>query len=265
MNEFFHEITAITKKEFKLNIRFKTAYLLNTFVSPVLSIIPLIIIYYGFLHYTDATDFGGINLSNYIAFLSFGIAAQAFFHTGTNVFAVRFREEKYWRTIEALFIAPINYISLIIGVGINVALKLLPLLLIFILIASAFTVPSITQVLFVIIILLLLLLFCLGIGLIYGALTLFSENFDPFFRYFFAMWVLLSCFAYPITIIPESFRTIILFNPVYHAVNFARELWINNFFDLGAFLYVLGFAIIMPVISVYIFKMAWKRMEVQGY
>lgn len=259
------EIIAITKKEFKLSIRFKTAYLLNTFVNPVLSIIPLFIIYYGFLHYGGAEGFAGIDLSNYIAFLIFGIIAQSFFYNGINAFAVKFRDEKYWQTIESLFAAPINYLSLIIGVGVNVALNLFPLLLIFILIASLFSIASIIEIGLIVLMMVILLGFCLGIGLIYGALTLFSENFDPLFRYFFAGWTLLSCFAYPITIIPEIFRPIILINPVYQAVNFTRELWINSFFDFSAFLYVLAFAVIMPILSVFIFKIAWKRMEIQGY
>lgn len=265
MREQLNEIIAITKKEFKLSIRFKTAYLLNTFVNPILSLIPLFIIYYGFLHYSGAEEFGGINLDNYVSFLVFGIVAQAFFYNGINVFATKFREEKYWKTIESLFIAPINYLSLIIGVGINIALNLMPLLLIFILIASSVSASSIINAFVISLMMLLLLLFCLGIGLVFGALTLFSENFDPVFRYFFAGWTLLSCFAYPIDIIPEILKPVILLNPVYHAVNFSRDLWISNFMNLSSFLYVWLFALITPVIAVLIFKAAWKRMEVQGY
>ncbi|PIN98571.1 MAG: hypothetical protein COT90_03635 [Candidatus Diapherotrites archaeon CG10_big_fil_rev_8_21_14_0_10_31_34] len=259
------EIIAITKKEFKLSIRFKTAYLLNTFVNPVLSIIPLFIIYYGFLHYGGAEGFGGIDLSNYIAFLIFGIIGQAFFYNGINAFTLKFREEKYWNTIESLFAAPINYLSLIIGVGINVILNLFPLLLIFILIASFFSVASLIEISLIVLMMIILFALCLGVGLIYGALTLFSENFDPVFRYFFAGWTLLSCFAYPIQIIPEEIRFIVLANPVYYAVTFTREIWINHFIDFNAFFFVLVFAVIMPIISVYIFKIAWKRMEIQGY
>ncbi|MBU2101019.1 ABC transporter permease [Candidatus Micrarchaeota archaeon] len=263
--EILSEIIAITKKDFKLSIRFKTAYLLNTFINPFLSVIPLFIIYYGFLHYTGSEGFGGVTADNYVQFLIFGIIAQAFFYNGTYIFALKFREEKYWKTIDALFVAPINYLSLIIGTGINVGLNLLPLFLVFLLFASVFGAPSILMITLTVLIMFILLGFCLGAGLIYGALTLFNENFDPFFRYFFAAWILLSCFAYPLNIIPEVFRGIVLINPVFHAVNFAREMWMHNFIAWGSFFYVLGFAIIMPIISVFVFKLAWKRMEVQGY
>ncbi len=263
--QWLNEIIAITKKEFKLSIRFKTAYLLNTFVNPVLSIIPLFIIYYGFLHYGGAEGLGGIDLSNYVSFLVFGIIAQAFFYNGVNAFSDKFKEEKYWKTIESLFIAPINYLSLIIGVGINIALKLIPLLFIFIFIVSLFHFGSIIEIILVILIMLVMLVFCLGIGLIFGSLTLFSENFDPVFRYFFAGWILLSCFAYPIEVIPESIRFIVELNPVYAAVTFTRTLWINQIVLWNNFLYVSAFALIFPLIAVYIFKIAWKRMEIQGY
>ncbi len=263
--QIFHEVVAIAKKEFKLNIRFKTAYLLNTFINPFLSIIPLFIIYYGFLHYGNTEGFGGVTLGNYVEFLLFGILGQAFFYQGINVFAVKFSNEKYWKTIQSMFAAPINYLSIIIGFGINVLLNLIPLMTIFIFIASIFGVHPFIHIIYILLVLLLLLSFCLGIGLIYGALILFSENFDPFFRYFFAAWTLLSCFAYPIQIIPEELKIFVLLNPVYQAVNFSRELWINGFFDLPALLYIFLFAVLMPLIAVYVFKIAWKRMEIQGY
>jgi ABC-type polysaccharide/polyol phosphate export permease len=263
--EILSEIIAISKKDFKLSIRFKTAYLLNTFINPFLSLIPLFIIYYGFLHYSGSEGFGGVTLSNYVQFLIFGIIAQAFFYSGTNVFAVKFREEKYWKTIDALFAAPINYLSLIIGTGINVTLNLFPLLVIFILLASAFSVPSAGMILLTVVLMIIFLAFSLGVGLIFGALTLFNENFDPLFRYLLAGWILLSCFAYPIQIIPEVLRNLVLFNPAFQAVDFLRNIWINGFIAWESFFYVLASAIIMPLIAVYIFKAAWKRMEIQGY
>jgi len=259
------EVIAITKKEFKISIRFKASYLLNTFVNPVLSIIPLFIIYYGFLHYGGAEGLGGIDLTNYIVFLVFGVIGQAFFYNGINTFADKFKEEKYWKTIESLFIAPITYLSLIAGVGINISLKLFPMLFIFILIASVNSFASIGNILLIVSMTLVMLLFCLGVGLIFGALTLFSENFYPPFRYFFAGWTLLSCFAYPIEVIPEALRFLVVFNPVYQAVTFSRVLWIHNIVLWKSFAFVAILALIMPVIAVYVFKIAWKRMEIQGY
>ncbi|MFH1545363.1 MAG: ABC transporter permease, partial [archaeon] len=219
----------------------------------------------GFFHYSGAESFAGINIYNYINFLLFGILVLAFFNIGTNIFTWKFREEKYWKTIEAIFIAPINYLSIIIGTGISEFIRLIPTMLLFLCMASFFIMPSVTAFILSITMLLMVFLISLSAGLIRGSVTLGSENYDAVFSYLFAAWTLLSCFIYPIGIIPAEFRLFILVNPVYQGVNFIRDMWINGIIHWDGFLYVLGFALLMPAVSVIIFKFAWKRLGIHGY
>jgi len=265
MRKFALEVFAIMIKELRLAIRFRIGYFFSNLVNPVVGMIPVFLIYYGFLHYSGAQSFAGINLDNYINFLIFGILAYAFFSVGSRTFSIRFSEEKYWKTIEAIFVAPINYISIIIGTGLSELLRLIPTMFLFLGMASIFIAPTPITFILVIITLLLMFLLCLSIGLIYGSVSLSNENYDPLFGYFFAGWSMISCFIYPIGIIPKEFELIILVNPLYHAVNFMREAWINQLILWDSLLYVIGFAIIMPIIAVIVFKFAWKRLGVHGY
>lgn len=265
MNKLISDTYAITVKELKLAIRFKAGYFLFNLVNPVLSMIPLLLIYYGFFHYSGAESFAEVNAFNYINFLLFGILALAFFNVGTTVFQRRLMEEKYWKTIEAIFIAPINYLSIIVGTGLSELIRLIPTMLLFLFMASFFIMPSPLTFILTIITLLLVFLTCLGAGLIRGSIGLGSENYDAIFSYLFAGWILISCFIYPIGIIPSEFRFIILANPVYQGLYFIRDIWINGIIHWHGFLYVLGFALLMPAVAVIIFKFAWRRLGVHGY
>ncbi|MEW6295833.1 MAG: ABC transporter permease [Candidatus Diapherotrites archaeon] len=265
MKKFVLEVFAIMVKELRLAIRFKLGYFLSNLVNPVIGMIPVFLIYYGFLHYSGAQNFADIGLNNYINFLVFGILAHAFFAVGVTTFSARFKEEKYWKTIEAIFVAPINYVSIIIGAGLSELLRLTPTMFLFLGIASIFISPTLITFVLVIIILLLMFLLCLSVGLINGSIGLSNENYDPLFNYFFAGWSLISCFIYPIGIVPKEFQFIILVNPVYHAVNFIRVAWINNVLLWDSLIYLIGFALIMPIIAVTVFKFAWKRLGVHGY
>ncbi|MFH1544985.1 MAG: hypothetical protein ABIE23_02760, partial [archaeon] len=84
MNKLILDTYAITVKELKLAIRFKAGYFLSNLVNPVLGMVPLLLIYYGFFHYSGAESFAGINALNYINFLLFGVLALAFFNIGTT-------------------------------------------------------------------------------------------------------------------------------------------------------------------------------------
>ena len=259
------EIEAITRKELLLYLRFKLSYFFIAFVNPLLELIPFGIIYYGFLTYSGATSFAGIDKANYLVFLIFGVLAHAFFNTGLHIFSAKFTEEKYWKTLEAIFIAPINYLSLIIGVGLSEIIRLAPTILLFFAIASFFFFPNIEIIIISLLSIFLIFLLCLSVGLIYGSIVVGNENFRPALSYLFTGWSLASCFFYPIGIIPEMFRPIILANPVYHGVNIMRNAWMHLPIDYFSLAYLAITALVLPIIAVYIFRFCWKRLYITGY
>ncbi|MDO8538693.1 MAG: ABC transporter permease [archaeon] len=259
------EIFAVAEKELMLSLRYKLSFFLTALINPILGVIPFFLIYYGFLHFTGTTEFAGLNRGNYIVFLLLGMLVYTFFNDGFNVFSSKFLNEKYWKTIEAVFISPISYMAIVIGVGLSEIVRLIPTLIVFVLVASFFEIPSIISLFFAIVMLFMLFLFCCSIGLIHGAAALSNENFLPIFGYAFMGLSLLSCFFYPIGLIPDILKPLVEINPLYHGVTFIRDAWILNQISFVSFFYVLAFMIVGLILSVQIFTKVWKTLGVEGY
>ena len=259
------EVFAVAEKELFLSMRYKLSFFLTALINPVLGIIPFFLIYYGFLHFTGATEFAGLNRENYIGFLLLGMLVYTFFNDGFNVFSSKFLNEKYWKTIEAVFISPISYMSLVIGVGLSEAIRLIPTLLVFIAVAAIFSLPNPVALILAILMLYLLFLFCCSMGLIHGAMSLSNENLLPIFGYAFSALALLSCFFYPIGLVPDALKPLVKINPLYQGVTFIRDAWLLGEISWISIIYVLAFTVAGLILSVRIFTTVWKTLGVEGY
>lgn len=265
LNKRLTEIFAVAEKELMLSLRYKLSFFLTALINPILGVIPFFLIYYGFLHFTGTTEFAGLNRGNYIVFLLLGMLVYTFFNDGFNVFSSKFLNEKYWKTIEAVFISPISYLSIVIGVGVSELIRLIPTLLVFVLVASFFAVPNPVSLLFAIAMLVMIFLFCCSIGLIHGAAALSNENFLPIFGYLFMALSLLSCFFYPIGLIPDVLKPLVLINPLYQGATFVRDAWLLGEISIVSFGYVFAFMIVGLILSVRVFTKVWKTLGVEGY
>lgn len=257
---------AIAKKEIKLSLRFKYDYFFSTLITPIKFLIFFAIVYAGFFA-TGATGIGGIEKENYFLFLLFGSLIHSIMSSGFFLFQGNFLSEKYWKTIQALLIAPVKKINLIVGTGLSELFKNSIIISVLFIIAFILMRISFLNLLIVFVTLLLLMLGIIGFGLIPGTFALSNENFLFLFKYFLWAWGFLSCFYYPIEALPSIIKPLVLLNPVYHGLYIIRELWINgsvnNFFL--HFLIVLNFAIIMPLISIIIFNKVIKKYGISGY
>ncbi|GEM_PF-2715815 len=271
MIKFFADILAFNEKEIALMTRFKIGFLLESFVGPLSRIIPIFLIYYGFWNFAGAEQFGEITQETYIVFLSAGMFVFTVFSMGCISFVSRFGAEKYWKTIDALFISPTNIFSYVIGIGLSEIIRNLPAILLFL--AITFIVKPISLPAFVAVIAIMLMVYaiCLAFGLIWGSIFLSKEGFSNFFAYANMGWNLFSCFYYPLTIFPTDFaglinlRLIAEINPVFQALDLVRTLWVNGTIELLPLAYVLGFAMILQFIAAYLFKRSWKKLGVEGY
>ena len=82
-----------------------------------------------------------------------------------------------------------------------------------------------------------------------------------------------SCINYPIQIFPEFFQSILRLNPFYYLFDLLRLSWyygINSevvLNELGIFhiFSVIILSIIMPIISIAIFNLFYKKFAIRGY
>ena len=71
-------------------------------------------------------------------------------------------------------------------------------------------------------------LFSLGIGLILSSLAVFFRDLVHLYGILLLVWMYLTPIFYPIRIIPENFLIFIKLNPMYHYINYFREILLYN-------------------------------------
>jgi len=157
------ESLAIMEKETKLNLRFKFSFVVSSLTNPVLALIPFLLVYYGFFHFSGATSFAEVNQNNYVNFLVLGMLVNAFFYTGLYMFYSKFMNEKYWKTMEAIFLTPINYLSMVFGISASEIIRMIPTIIVFMAISALFIVPN--PLVFLLVLVVLFLVFLISSGL----------------------------------------------------------------------------------------------------
>lgn len=267
--DFLNDVLAIAEKEIKLSLRFKIPFFTTSMIEPFIRIAPFMLVYFGFF-LGGAHSFGIVTASNFVAFLILGLVADVFLVHGYIVLYSKFMEEKYWQTIEGMLLAPINKLSLLGGQALSIIVSLFLSMLLFFGVSYVLMPVSILHLLVCLLLIAMILPISLGIGLVYASSALFNENFAPLFNYARIGIVFLSCFYYPITIFEKTpllalLKPIVLLNPFYQAVFAIRSAWIYGIIEWASIAYVAAFAVITPLIAVFIFNKLWKRLNITGY
>ncbi len=272
--QLLEETLAISEKETDLALRYKIPFFTSSLISPLIRIMPFLLVYGGFFAAGANLSLGAhLKPETFIPFLFLGITTDIFFNTGYSTFAGKFQTEKWWQTIEIIFLAPINRMSIITGVGLGELIAVLPTLVLFIGLAYFFIPIPFLDLLKVLVIMLLTLLISLSMGLVVGSANLVNENLGPIFGYLRIFLVFLSAFYYPIEVLKtdkfgplgEFIPVLATFNPIYQA-NFAiRSIWFEGVTPLTSIIYILFFAIISPIAAVYFFNKIWSALGIQGY
>lgn len=261
------QIFAITEKNVKLGTRFKFK-LIFSFISPIISLIVPIIIMGKFFELN--TNFGPWDADNYIVFLLLAYEIMLLQRIMSK-FPNHFSNEKFWQTLPALIIAPINRINLLFGIVISqLIITLIPMFFFFIW-CFIFYPISLFTVFFIIGIFFLLALMFSGIGIILGILAISKENWSPIVSFAFGLLFLTTCITFPYEVFPEIIQDIVNLNPLYHVFYFLRIAWIENDLILSitshsfSFIYLVGLAIVLPIIGVIIFNKIYKKYGIVGY
>lgn len=73
-----------------------------------------------------------------------------------------------------------------------------------------------------------LILFTTGLSLILSALTVFFRDIGHFYSVVIMAWMYFTPIFYPITIIPEKLRWILVLNPMHHFIAYFRDVVLYN-------------------------------------
>lgn len=85
-------------------------------------------------------------------------------------------------------------------------------------------VPLSLEMLLIPVPLLFLLVFCMGMGMILSALSVYFRDIVHLYGVLTMAWMYVTPIFYPISALPENVASILNFNPMYHFITFFREL-----------------------------------------
>jgi len=254
-------------------MRFAIQYIFQSIVSPLNRLIPILAVYVSLMGTSQTSPIPGVTKETYIPFLAIGIIFHTAWYSSTRAFEQKFQKEKWSRTIDLLFIAPIRTTSIIIGVGLSVIVQNIPTLLVFLATLSIIEPPSILGLVIAALSFIVTMLIGLSIGLIYGGIGLSSENMTTFFSYAISGITSLTPFFYPVEVVetlPHPLDTIlspiVRYNPLNMAITLARDVWIGN--SVGEHIlhlfYLAIIAIFLIVVAAYTFRFTWRKFGLQG-
>ena len=134
---------------------------------------------------------------------------------------------------------------------VNAIFSLIAVAIVFIIIGIS---PSWTMLLFPIP-LIYTLIFSIGIGLILSAVNVFFRDMGHLYGVWLTAWMYLTPIIYPVEALPEAIRNILVFNPLFHYVNYFRAVMLYNAIpSMIDNLICLGISLCSLLLGVIIFK-----------
>lgn len=142
-------------------------------------------------------------------------------------------------------------VSKVLSTAINLLLSMIPLLLV-VLVTGA---PITKAYLLIPFVVLCLILFCIGMSFLLSSAMVFFRDTQFLWGVVTILWMYATPLFYPETIIPEHFRFILDFNPMYHYVSFIRTIMRDGMSPyLYEYVYCIGFSIIALLFGIFVYK-----------
>ena len=158
------------------------------------------------------------DIAGYPAYLLSGLIVWNFFSLSTTT-AI---EQLVWGgyLFQNIFAPKATFAISAVGTGIvNLLISLVPLIVVILMVGLSLS-PA---VVFLPISILLIACFTLGVGLFISAIAIFFPDVADVYQIFMVAWMYLTPIFYPIEIVPDEIRRlIILFNPMYHLLQLFR-------------------------------------------
>jgi len=265
------QIIAIVEKEVFLALRVKATFFFR-FLNPMIQLILFIFIFGIIFNIKSGYSIGYWNGSNFVLFLLLAYIVQ--FSKAINVkYRNSFVNEKYWKTLSAIMVAPVNRFTLLIGILVSQLILIsVPLIFLFILALILYPI-SILFILLVFLIFISIFLTFAGIGLIIGVFGISYEELEPYANLILRFLFLFSCANYPKELFPPIIQSFIVINPFYYMFDLLRLTWymgINyeeaiSHITVIHIVMVLLLTILIPIIALVLFERIYKKYGITGY
>ena len=264
-------IYALIEKEIYLQTRFKSQLIINL-INPIIQLVVYFFLFGAIFSIQEGISLGYWNSSNFLLFLFIAMSIS-YCQPIVDKYAQIFIQEKYWKTLSAIIIAPVNRFSLLIGILLS-QIAISSVGVIILLTFAIILYPISISMLFLFLFVYFGILIVFGsIGLIVGAYAISNENFKNYYTLVVRILFLMSCINYPKELFPEIITFAISLNPLYYLFDFLRLIWYSGISPAVAVPYILPIHIITfillvvlsPIIAVFLFERIYKKYGIIGY
>ena len=241
LNRYRFLISQLVSRDFKTKYKRSVFGIFWSFLNPLLTMIVQFLVF---------STFFKADTQNYPVYLISGVVCFSFFSECTQMCLNSISSN--YRLITKVYIPKYIFpLSKTISSSVNLAISLIPLLLVTIITGTALHMSFFLMFFFLI----CLIIFSLGIGMILATLMVFFRDIQFLWSVICTIWQYATPIFYPAEIIPEKYRFIVRFNPLYHFIGCTRKCLIDGVSpEPIQYIYCLIFAFGSLAIGSYIFK-----------
>ncbi len=241
VNRYKFLISQLVSRDFKSKYKRSIFGILWSFLNPLLTMTVQFLVFSTFFK-TDT--------QNYPVYLISGVVCFSFFNECTTMCLNSISSN--YRLITKVYIPKYIFpLAKTISSSINLGISLIPLLLVTVITGTALHWSFLLMFYFLI----CLIIFSLGIGMILATLMVFFRDIQFLWSVVCTIWQYATPIFYPAEIIPDKFKFIVRFNPLYHFIGCLRKCLIDGISpEPIQYVYCLIFALGSLFIGSYIFK-----------
>ena len=241
LNKYNFLIKQLVQRDFKVRYKRSVLGVFWSFLNPLLMMI---------VQYVVFSQLFKSDIDNYPVYLLSGLVVFNFFNEGVSVALGSIVGNA--SLITKVYIPKYIYpVSRVLSSGINLVMSLIPLM-----IAALITGETITRAyLMMPYILLCVIIFTIGLGMILAAAMTFFRDVQFLWGIVSMVWMYLTPLFYPISIVPEGFRQVIMNNPMYFFVSAVRSIVLEGIAPRPiAFCQCTLVALVMLGVGCFVFK-----------
>lgn len=265
------QIYSLTVKDLKLSTRYKLEFFVES-VAPLMALFFPYIIFNTLFNIKNNIFGGYYSKDNFVLFLLLGNCVTVLIFL-LWYYQDLFYDEKTWKTLNAVMIAPIKKINIMLGYLISgIISRGIPIFFIIILCFILYPI-SLSFLIFSLIILFCISLTFASMGFIIGVFEIVNEDVSASLSVGISFISLISCLYYPIEIFPKEIHFIIKLNPLYYYFDLLRLSWwagINfegalSYLTIYHFLVIAAFTVLLPLFASYFFLKVLDKYGTSGY
>ena len=234
-------ISQLVSRDFKTKYKRSIFGVFWSFLNPLLTMLVQFLVF---------STFFKADTQNYPVYLISGVVCFSFFSECTAM-CLNSVSSNY-RLITKVYIPKYIFpLAKTLSSSVNLAISLVPLLLVTLITGTALHLSFILMFFFLI----CLIIFSLGVGMILATLMVFFRDIQFLWSVICTIWQYATPIFYPAEIIPDKYRFIVRFNPLYHFIGCTRKCLIDGISpEPIQYIYCLIFAFGALAIGSYIFK-----------